>query len=204
MPPITAHREEIPTASSVSSPHSMLQRGMRITLFATLVAAALYAQTPNEITHDCHVYAVDIAAAEKLFKELMARPKLDENEARAASKKAEKILGRFKAKVVEEIPTTHSYPLPGTDLTVTATIFYTDEMMPGAESMLQGLSVGKGPVPNALVASGAAMTEVNFSRMTYKVRTKRRFIFEGKTLLVGVECQCMSDEQWKTVAAGAK
>lgn len=143
--------------------------------------------------HDCHIYAVDINEAKKLAKDLS--PSSDPEKLKAASRKAEKTLGKFHAQFGEEIATTKSFPFPDADLTVTATVFYTDEMMDLAVSMQLGLAIGKQPVENALIAPGAAVSEVNFEENTYKVRVKQPILIRGNPWIVGLECRCMSEKE---------
>ncbi len=145
--------------------------------------------------HDCHVYAVDLAEGEKLLRQMMAHPDTNSSELQKTAQKVEKILGKFKAEVGEEVATTRSYQLPGTDLTVTATVFYTDESMDLSDSILLGLVIAKGSVDNAIQAPGASVAEVNYEKTTYKVRATQRLLIQGRPWVVGLECQCMSAER---------
>lgn len=134
---------------------------------------------PQKITHSCHVYAVDIARAEKATDDILSGP-VTPQEMVKRLKSVELILGTFTAEIGEEVRTTKSFPFPGSPLVVTASVFYTDETMRGGDSMWQGLAIGKAAVEDAITAPGASVTEVSFDQYTFKVRTKQTVCVDGK------------------------
>jgi hypothetical protein len=92
------------------------------------------------------------------------------------------------------------YSFPGTKLIVTATVYYTDESMASKkaqDSMELGIVVGPKAEQEALSAMNNAVAEVTYDAATDKVRIKKFLIVEGRTYLVGLECEC-------NVASGAK
>lgn len=145
--------------------------------------------------YDCHVYAVNLDLAREIVKQIYSKSGVTPDELKEAAKKGDLRLGEFKAEIGEEVTTTRSFPIPGTGSTVTVTVFFTDESMALAESVWQGVYVGDKAVENALLPTGAAITEVNFDEHTFKVLTKQRVSLKGKPWVVGLQCQTMSDER---------
>src|SRR5688572_27829958 len=71
----------------------------------------------------CHVYVVDAEQAEKLMKEYFDLRDPTAEQLKVLSERypdAERILGRFDAEIAEEVLTTRSFTLTGTEYVVTA------------------------------------------------------------------------------------
>ncbi|BDC51482.1 hypothetical protein F183_A37980 [Bryobacterales bacterium F-183] len=175
----------------------------RSVLLLSLICFVTFAQQEREKqVHRCHVYAVDEVGAAKLMEEIEAAPSGTNMETfRERASKIELILGRFEPEIGEEIDTVKIYPLGNTGMTVSAEVRYTDESMPGGDSMILSLAVAKDPVPHPRVHVGAALAEVSLDEFTYKARVKQRHSIGGKVWFIGLECECMSAEQrdrlWK-------
>src|SRR3954467_9129879 len=103
-----------------------------VIMMAALTSVAAIAQ---RATDACHVYVVDVKAAQKAYESLGSNSS-QEVQAKALSS-VMKILGEFPAVVGEEELTTKSFLFPESKLVVTASVFYTDEPMP-ADSITLG------------------------------------------------------------------
>ncbi len=104
------------------------------------------------------------------------------------------ILGRFAPVIAEERLTTKNYPLAGTKLFVTASVYYTDESMfssktKTSDSVYVGIAVSGKPHDNAMEVLGSANVEVTYTEFTDTVRQKTRLMSKGRSYLVGVECR---------------
>jgi len=135
-------------------------------------------------TDKCHVYVIDTALAKKAA---------EASEDSAAAAKAIKILGEFSPKIGEEEITTVHYSFPGTKLMVTATVYYTDESLASKkaqDSMELGIVVGPKAEKDALSAMNNAIAEVTYDAATDKVRIKKFLTVDGRSYLVGLECEC--------------
>src|SRR5262245_62175024 len=102
----------------------------------------------------CHVYLIDMKVAKKAAREY---PTGNDQEDAKLLASGITIVGRFSPKIGEEELTTKTYPLPGTDQIIIASVFYTDEMMFSTrshtvESMLVGIAVSKKAQENAFEA----------------------------------------------------
>jgi hypothetical protein len=102
----------------------------------------------------------------------------------------------------EELKTKH-YPFPGSNLVITASVFYTDESMAShphgefvanSESILVGVTVAGKAKPDAISASAGegAIAEVTYDEYTNIVRAKKYFVVRGRTYMVGIQCDCMA------------
>ena len=151
-------------------------------LMIALVSGAALAQSRADA---CHVYFVDVSAAEKAYKSLPANA-TQEAQAKALSS-VMKILGEFQAVVGEEELTTKTYPFPDSKLVITASVFYTDESMP-AESMMLGLVVSDRALKDALSAPNNAVAEVNYNENTKIFRVRKYVELNGHNYLVGLQC----------------
>jgi hypothetical protein len=132
----------------------------------------------------CHVYVIDSKLAQKA---------LDEATESKNASRAIKILGEFLPKIGEEETTTVHYPFPDSKLIVTASVFYTDEMMGSKntqDSMLIGIVISPNAEQNALSNPDNAMAEVTYDDHTDKVRVKKFVRVRGRTYAVGLECDC--------------
>jgi hypothetical protein len=131
-------------------------------------------------THRCEVSAADIS---HLSSE-------DEDEGIFL-----KIIGRFETVISEEELTTRTYPLPGTDLFVIPSVFYTDEVM-GTERSLDSaslrLEISRRPKSDYYRSLQFASSEVmldsfDLARVTTIFRRGRR------AFMVVMECRYQGD-----------
>jgi hypothetical protein len=153
-----------------------------IALMITALSSAALAQSNSD---SCHVYFVDVGAAEKAYKSLPSNA-TQEAQAKALAS-VMKILGEFTTVVGEEELTTKSYPFPDSKLVITASVFYTDESMP-AESMMLGLVVSDKTLKDALSAPNNAVAEVNYNENTKIFRVRKYVEANGRSFLVGLQC----------------
>jgi hypothetical protein len=136
-------------------------------------------------TDACHVYVVDVKAAQKAYESLGSNSS-QEAQAKALAS-VMKILGEFPAIVGEEELTTKSFLFPESKLVVTASVFYTDESMP-ADSITLGLVVSDKAVKDAIGAPNNAAAEANYTEQTKIVRVKKYVEVNGRSFLVGLQC----------------
>lgn len=158
---------------------------LSILLLLTLPAPAL-AQSKGDA---CHVYLIDSEAAQKAS-EAYERATTDEQRERAVSSGI-KILGEFSPKIGEEELTTKTFAFPGSSLVITASVFYTDEMMRSAtssDSMLLGIVVADRAQENAFSTPGNAVAEVTLNDGTDAVRVKTNVQIKGRSFMVGLQC----------------
>lgn len=140
----------------------------------------------------CHVYLIDMKVAKKA---LQKNPTGDEREDAKLMASGITIVGGFSPKIGEEELTTKTYPLPGTDQIITASVFYTDEMMfstlsDTVESMLIGIAVSKKAQDSAFEARNCAAAEITYNKHTDTIRVKTLAQAQGRQYLVGLECRC--------------
>jgi hypothetical protein len=154
-------------------------------LVLILCSVAPAQTTANAYTDACHVYLVDVKVAQKAFDEFLNSK--SDAEAEKAMSKGVTILGEFAAKISEEETTTKTYPLPGSAQKITASVFYTDEMMP-SESILLGIVVSNQAQESALFIENNALAEFSYTNLTDKVRVKKYVTVNGRRYLVGLEC----------------
>jgi hypothetical protein len=157
----------------------------RLGLAALLIALTSGAAIAQRATDACHVYVVDLQAAQKAYESLGSNSS-QEAQAKALSS-VMKILGEFPALVGEEELTTKSFLFPDSKLIVTASIFYTDESMP-ADSISLGIVVSDKAVKDALGAPNNAAAEVNYNEYTKIARVRKNIEVNGRTFLVGLQC----------------
>jgi hypothetical protein len=156
-------------------------------LFFTPAAAAR--QTLSDY---CHVYLIDMKVVEKAARKY---PTGDERENAKLLASGITIVGRFSPRISEEELTTRTYQLPGANQIVTASVFYTDEMMYSTrldtvESMLIGIAVSKKAQSNAIEAQNNAVAEITYSEHTDTVRVETRAQVQRRQYVVGLECRC--------------
>jgi hypothetical protein len=159
-----------------------IRRFSFVLLIIALVSSAALAQSSGD---SCHVYFVDVSAAEKAYKSLPSNA-TQEAQAKALSS-VMKILGEFQTVVGEEELTTKSYPFPDSKLMITASVFYTDESMP-ADSMMLGLVVSDKALKDALSAPNNAVAEINYNENMKIVRVRKYLEVSGHNYLVGLQC----------------
>lgn len=144
-----------------------------VLLLAILFAIGTPAQTNSQTSscspncHQCEVYAADIAS-KRILKKVQFSPVIGEEEL-----------------------TNKVFPIPGTSLMVTASVFYTDESMAskaGFDSMQLALAVSKRSWPDAFRSPNNAVTEITMATFdTARVQTNVRS--GSRRLLVIMECK---------------
>jgi dipeptidyl aminopeptidase/acylaminoacyl peptidase len=154
---------------------------------------------PIEPGDKCHAYVVDIDAGREFWEnfdeEDWAR-KSDE-EKRAVAAELETNFDHFYPEPGEEELTTRTYPFPGADREITASVYYTDESMAakiGEEShvlysVFLCIAEGKAPYENACEAPGNAIAEVADTGYNVKSRVKTRVLVNGRSYSLGLECE---------------
>jgi hypothetical protein len=161
----------------------------RIIVVAALFLSASVAAVAQNNSDSCHIYLVDVKAAEQAYKSLPPNAS-PEVQARALAS-VMKILGVFPTKVAEEELTTKTFPFPDSKLVITASVFYTDESMP-ADSITLGLVVSDKAEKNAISAPNNAVSEVNYDGNTKIVRVRKYVDVNGRNFLVGLQCDSKS------------
>jgi len=177
---------------------------MQVFLNYSLLVASVAAFIPNQsvqlrpkaIASDlCHVYVLDVEQAEKLMTRLEALGDPTEAEAATLKKKyptAERILGEFEANVGEEILTTKNYKIPETKYYVTASVYYTDEMMRSSgysDSMNVAIVVARHRYTDAMTVMHNSTSQVSYNADTDKVQVKTKVRINQRVMIVGLECQ---------------
>jgi hypothetical protein len=155
-----------------------------ILLFATSLAAA---QTRSDF---CHVYVVDVAKATKAAESFRESGKAVVD-AKVLSA-GQTVFPEFGPVMGEEELTTKTYRFPGSDLTITASVYYTDESMAsihGADSMLVGIIVSPRAQKDAIAAENNAVSEITYGDNVDTVRAKKYLKVKGRLYLVGIECR---------------
>ena len=151
-------------------------------LMLLLISVATVAQGNTDA---CHVYWVDVKAAQQAFENL-GRNATPQAQARALSS-VMKILGEFTAKIAEEELTTKSFPFPDSKQVITASVYYTDESMPHSSVMLAIVIADKAQ-ESALSSANNAVAEVNYDENTKAVRVRKYVEMNGRFFLVGLQC----------------
>jgi hypothetical protein len=166
-----------------------------ILICLSLTAAGATPSLPEGDT--CYVYVVDVKAARRFMRQLDTEA--SENKSREDIEAAVKAAGyehdydKFVTKVGEEELTTRTFPFPRGNQVITASVFYTDELMASnghSDSMLLAIYVGQKASKNAIFARGAAVAEVSYDDGTDMVRVKKNVTVDGRRYLVGLECKC--------------
>jgi len=155
-----------------------------LVLLATSLAGA---QTRSDV---CHVYAVDVAKATKA-----ARSFRESGDAEADAKAlsaGQTVFAEFHPVIGEEELTSKTYRFPGSNLIITASVYYTDESMAsvhGADSMLVGIVISPRAQKDATSAENNAVAEVTYGDNVDTVRAKKYLKVKGRLYLVGIECR---------------
>lgn len=153
-------------------------------LRASLLLAMCGPATGQGHGDTCHVYVID---SEKARKAWDAPGPTDEK----AVAEAVTTFPEFRTVAGEEELTTKTYRFPRGRLFITASVFYTDEMMASSESadsVLLGILVAPKPRRDALSERGAAIAELT-SRGADTARVKQFVTVGGRAYLVGLECR---------------
>lgn len=162
---------------------------LKVSLSILILLVASQSAAAQSATDACHVYLIDFEAARKASDAYDAAT-TDEQREKALSGGV-RILGEFSPKVGEEEMTTKTFPLPGSNYIITASVFYTDEMMASsdtANSMLLGIIVADKAQENALNAPNNAVAEVTYNQFTDVVRVKTSVKIKNRSYLVGLQC----------------
>ena|SRR5215204_6205933 len=143
---------------------------MKRIVLATVIALFVVAMAPAQTQKDaCHVYVVDVGRGRQ------------------------KVFPEFHPVIGEEELTTKTYLFPGSRVTITASVYYTDESMAsadGAESMMVGIVVARKAQREAISAENNAVAEVTLNVHSDTVRAKKYVKVSGRLYLVGIECRC--------------
>ena len=156
-----------------------------------LLAGVASAQSSN---HICHVYVVDVAKARKEIERETGTGPPDKE----APSSAETVFPEFRPVIGEEELTTKTYRFPRSRLTITASVYYTDESMASAQgydSMLVGIVVSPGSQRNALIVENNTVSEVTLNNQLDTVRAKKYVTVNKRLYLIGIECRCKERKQ---------
>jgi len=139
----------------------------------------------------CHVYVVDVAKAKRAAESFIETGNA-EADAKALSV-GQTVFPEFKPLLGEEELTTRTYRFPGSNLIITASVYYTDESMASAEgsdSMLVGIVVSPRGQKNALSSENNAASELTNNDNLDTVRVKKYLRVKRRLYLLGIECRC--------------
>lgn len=170
---------------------------MKHLVFLTLLILTMVslgsAQIPRPNSDRCHVYVVDSMLALKAQKEFMEAKESEYPKLKEKYKDVERLFP-FEAVVNEETQTTKHFPFPNSKLFITASVYYTDEMMAsetGPDSITLGIFVSPNKPESALGLEnvGNAVADIAYNQLTSKVRVKHYVMVNGKKYLVGLECE---------------
>ena len=153
-------------------------------LFAASLTAA---QNRSDV---CHVYVVDVAKATKAAESF--RESGDAEADAKALSAGQTVFPEFRPKIGEEELTTKTYRFPGSNLTITASVYYTDESMAsvhGSDSLLVGIVISPQAKTNATSAENNAVAEITYGANVDTVRAKKYLKVNGRLYLVGIECR---------------
>lgn len=162
-------------------------------IIATLILFPLLSGISGAQTRSdaCHVYVVDVALA-KSAAESFRETGNAARDAKALSA-GQTVFPEFRPVIGEEELTTKTYRFPGSNLTITASVYYTDESMAsaaGSDSMVVGVLVSRKPQRDALSADDNAVAEVTYDGNLDTVRAKKYVKVNRRLYLVGIECRC--------------
>src|SRR5437773_5072687 len=165
---------------------------MRPIIIAKLIVLLLVSIAGAQTRGDtCHVYVVDVAKARKAAESF---PGTGNAQAKVkALSETQTVFPEFRTEVAEEKLTTKTYPFPGNDLNIRASVFYTDESMASAEgrdSMLVAIVASSKVQQDALSAENNAVSEVTYNDNLDTVRAKKFVTAKGRLYLIGIECHC--------------
>jgi hypothetical protein len=166
-------------------------KNIMIFLASLLFSGLAYGQS----TDKCHVYMVDVDAAQKILEKLEKTGSLSPDEISQPTK----IFGTFAAKIGEEELTTKHFPMPNSKAIISASVYYTDESMALQKkgdkriedsSIMLGIVISGKEEENALSAENSAVAESTYNKGTMGVRVKTKAIIDSHKYLVGLECHC--------------
>jgi len=135
----------------------------------------------------CHVYVVDVAMAKKLG-DLTDLTEAQEKECEKKPAKCGLVeFPVFQPMMEEEELTTKTYKFPWAPLTITATIFTTDESWLGDSAILTITLSGTSP-KNGQADANSAQAEIVLFEKYNAAKVKRYYRVKNKQYLVGLEC----------------
>ena len=107
-------------------------------------------------------------------------------------------LGDFQSQMGEEEMTTRAFKISGSALTFTATVYYTDESLPGDLALLC-VAVSKKESRNACGENDNSMAELTLADGVRIVRVKKQILLRGRIFVAGLECHYSGYEfpPWK-------
>ncbi|HEU0144058.1 MAG TPA: hypothetical protein VFQ47_04670 [Nitrososphaera sp.] len=171
---------------------------MKKIFLAKLIILSLVSGTSAQNQGDlCHVYVVDVEKARKAFDNFRETGNA-QADAKALSV-GQVVFPEFRTVIGEEELTTKSYPFPGSNLVITASVFYTDESMAsseGADSMLLGVIVSPKAQKDALSSENNSVAEITLNDRD-TVRAKKYVKVNSRLYLVGIECHCKERKESK-------
>jgi hypothetical protein len=170
----------------------MVPEDMSRILVATSIALTLFGIAPAQSRSDlCHVYVVDVATARKALAGFQ-----ESGDRKADAKRlsaGQTVFPEFRPVIGEEELTTKTYRFPGSNLTITASVYYTDESMASSQtnnSLTLGIMVSRKATADATSGENSAIVEVTYNEDTDTVRAKKYLRVNGRLYLVGIECHC--------------
>ena len=158
---------------------------------ATLVLLAASFAAGQTRADRCHVFVVDVKKSAKAISRFH-----DTGNATADAKAlstGQKMFPEFHPTIGEEELTTKTYKFPGSNLIISASVYYTDESMASSQtnnSMLLGIVVSRRARSDATVGTDAVFCEVTYNDGTDTVRVHKYTRVNGRLNIVGLECRC--------------
>jgi hypothetical protein len=164
---------------------------MRISA-ATLLLLLTVGFAPGQTRVDrCHVFVVDVKTSGKAINSFRETGDVTADAKRLST--GQKMFPEFHPRIGEEELTTKTYKFPGSNLIISASVYYTDESMASSQtnnSMLLGIVVSRRARSDATVGLDAVFAEVTYNDSTDTVRVHRYTRVNGRLFIVGVECRC--------------
>jgi len=163
----------------------------RVFIATLIIVVGLSTASAQSRSDVCHVYVLDVVQARKAAANFIETG--DEKADAKALSVGQTVFPEFKPVVGEEELTTKTYRFPGSNLMITASVFYTDESMASAEgsdSMLVGIAVSPRGLKDALVAENNAVSESTNNDQQDTVRAKKYLRVNRRLYLLGIECRC--------------
>jgi len=138
----------------------------------------------QHVAKGCHVYTVDTAAAEKMMERV--------NECEKIPAKCGVVeFPAFIPVIGEEEFTTRTYKFPWSPLTITASLFFTDESLAsskGSDSVVMTITLARTWPKEVQADENSAQAEFSLTSNADAIRVKRYYRVQGKQYLVGLEC----------------
>jgi len=164
---------------------------MRIAATGVILFISVASAAGQTRADRCHVFVVDVKKSGKAINTF------HETGNAAADAKAlstgQKTFPEFHPTIGEEELTTKTYKFPGSDLIISASVYYTDESMASSQtndSMLLGIVVSRRARSDATVGADAVFSEVTYNDGTDTVRVHKYTRVNGRPYIVGLECRC--------------